>query len=105
MKDKMKVEQLSSVNQKIVADGESLPIVMFKDGTKLPTGTVATMIHNIDRYNSGERADVEQELELAIPVLYKLGLFDLFKPDEWLSQDNLGRNYIGKLAKTYANEA
>uniref|UniRef100_UPI00124FD011 DUF7709 family protein n=1 Tax=Acinetobacter bereziniae TaxID=106648 RepID=UPI00124FD011 len=76
--------QLSSINQKIIQEGEVLPAVTLKDGTKVQSGTVATMLHNIDLYNQGLRGEVEQELILAIPTLIKVGLFDLFSPDEWI---------------------
>ena len=93
--------QLSSINQKIIQGGEVLPAVTLKDGTKVQTGTVATMLHNIDLYNQGLREEVEQELILAIPTLIKVGLFDLFSPDEWISGDNLGRRFVGEKAKQF----
>ncbi|ENV97397.1 hypothetical protein P7L54_12665 [Acinetobacter bereziniae] len=93
--------QLSSINQKIIQEGEVLPAVTLKDGTKVQTGTVATMLHNIDLYNQGLREEVEQELILAIPTLIKVGLFDLFSPDEWISGDNLGRRFVGEKAKQF----
>ncbi|ATZ62559.1 MULTISPECIES: hypothetical protein [Acinetobacter] len=93
--------QLSSINQKIIQEGEVLPAVTLKDGTKVQTGTVATMLHNIDLYNQGLRGEVEQELILAIPTLIKVGLFDLFSPDEWISGDNLGRRFVGEKAKQF----
>ncbi|MFW2011435.1 DUF7709 family protein [Acinetobacter bereziniae] len=94
-------KQLSSINQKIIQEGEVLPAVTLKDGTKVQTGTVATMLHNIDLYNQGLRGEVEQELILAIPTLIKVGLFDLFSPDEWISGDNLGRRFVGEKAKQF----
>lgn len=93
--------QLSSINQKIIQEGEVLPAVTLKDGTRVQTGTVATMLHNIDLYNQGLRGEVEQELILAIPTLIKVGLFDLFSPDEWISGDNLGRRFVGEKAKQF----
>lgn len=48
----------------------------------MQTGTVATMLHNIQLYNSGERGAIEDELILAIPTLFKVGLFDLFPINE-----------------------
>ncbi|MBJ9904094.1 DUF7709 family protein [Acinetobacter bereziniae] len=93
--------QLSSINQKIIQEGEVLPAVTLKDGTKVQTGTVATMLHNIDLYNQGLRGEVEQELILATPTLIKVGLFDLFSPDEWMSGDNLGRRFVGEKAKQF----
>ncbi|HYB41120.1 MAG TPA: hypothetical protein VEL75_05085 [Candidatus Methylomirabilis sp.] len=94
-------EQLRSINQKILAAGESLPAVRLKDGTRVQTGTVATMLHNIVLYNSGARGEVERELELAVPTLVKLGLFDLFSPEEWTSGANPGRRFVGLKAKEH----
>ena len=71
-------EALSSVNKKIISKGEVLPSVRLKDGSKVQTGTVATMLHNVKLYNSGERGQVEKELRLAVPTLIKVGLFELF---------------------------
>lgn len=89
---------LSQINRKIIADGESLPAVRLKDGSKVQTGTVATMLHNIQLYNAGERGQVEEELRLAIPTLFEVGLFDLFNPQEWVEGSNPGRKFVGQEA-------
>jgi hypothetical protein len=89
---------LAAINQKILADGESLPLVQLKDGSRVQTGTVATMLRNIELYNAGERGDIEQQLEAAIPTVAKVGLFDLFPPEEWIAGDNPGRRLVGTLA-------
>lgn len=94
-------EALSGINQKIIAEGESLPSVKLKDGSVVQTGTVATMLHNIELYNSGERGRVEEELRLAIPTLIKIGLFDLFDPSEWVAGNNAGRRFVGEEALHY----
>lgn len=75
-------EQLANINKKVVEDGQNLPSVKLKDGSTVQTGTVATMLHNIQLYNSGERGAIEDELILAIPTLFKVGLFDLFPINE-----------------------
>ena len=92
-------EALATVNQKILADGEKLPPVKLKDGSVVQTGTVATMLHNIELFNQCENEDIKTQLLLAIPTLIKVGLFDLFSPDEWLSKKNAGRNFVGINAK------
>lgn len=92
---------LAQANQKVVAEGEHLPEVQLKDGSRVQTGTVATMLLNIQRYNAGERGEVEEELRLAIPTLVKVGLFDLFSVEEWVGGHNPGRRYLGLLAKDY----
>jgi len=94
-------EQLGSINKKILAAGENLPTIELKDGSKVQTGTVATMLHNVTLYNEGARGEVEQELELSVPTLIKVGLFDLFSPAEWVSGSNPGRRFVGEKAKEY----
>ncbi|HEY2255459.1 MAG TPA: hypothetical protein VGI11_07460 [Variovorax sp.] len=93
------IARLSQVNQKILAQGEALPAVKLKDGTTVQTGTVATMLHNVARYNEGARGEVERELELSVPTLIKVGLFELFSPDEWIAGDNPGRRFVGLAAR------
>lgn len=97
-------DQLGTVNRKILAEGESLPVVTLKDGTGVQTGTVATMLVNIGLYDNGARGEVERELALAVPTLFKVGLFDLFSPDEWLDGDSPGRRFVGQKAKEYVKE-
>ncbi|MDV2441842.1 hypothetical protein QR665_20700 [Acinetobacter gerneri] len=97
-------EQLANINKKVVEDGQNLPSVKLKDGSTVQTGTVATMLHNIQLYNFGERGAIEDELILAIPTLFKVGLFDLFPINEWINGDNAGRKFIGEQAKIYLKE-
>jgi hypothetical protein len=104
-KDKVEnSEELADINRKILAEGEAVPSIRLKDGTKVQTGTVATMLHNIQLYNQGERGTVEKELELALPTLFKIGLFDLFSPDEWIIGGNPGRAFVGRKAKEFLIE-
>ena len=92
---------LADINQKIVAAGQSLPRVTLKDGSQVQTGTVATLLHNIELYNNGERGQVEEELAAAVPTVAKVGLFDLFPPDQWIAGANPGRRLVGELARTW----
>ena len=59
------LDQLSVINQKVVGEGEVLPQVVLKDGSQVQTGTVATMLHNIELYNAGQRGQIEEELKAA----------------------------------------
>lgn len=93
--------ELASVNGRILADGEQLPAVTLKDGSKVQTGTVAAMLQNVARYNDGERGEVERALEMAVPTLVKVGLFELFSPQEWAAGDNPGRRFVGLKARDY----
>lgn len=90
---------LAQVNQRILTQGEQLPAVKLKDGTTVQTGTVATMLHNVVRYNNGERGEVEKELELSVPTLIKVGLFDLFPIEDWIAGTNPGRRFVGLAAE------
>jgi hypothetical protein len=98
-------EQLKAVNQKILAEGAALPVVELKDGSRVQTGTVATMLHNVALYNQGARGELERELELAVPTLIKVGLFDLFPAEDWIRGENPGRRLVGKFAKAYLEES
>ncbi|KAJ3253242.1 hypothetical protein HK103_000788 [Boothiomyces macroporosus] len=92
---------LKTINSKILAaDSAPLPAVTLADGTKVQTGTVATMLVNIAKYNSGDQT-VANELSASVPTLIKVGLFDLFPPDEWISGNNPGRSLVGKEARKY----
>ena len=62
-KVRQKIQQLGSIDKKIVAEGEELPAVTLKDGSKVQTGTVATMLRNVALYNAGERGEVEEQLK------------------------------------------
>lgn len=96
------LDQLSVINQKVVGEGEVLPQVVLKDGSQVQTGTVATMLHNIELYNAGQRGQIEEELKIAIPTLIKVGLFDLFEVEEWIKErTNAGRTFVGMHAKAY----
>ncbi|MCH7388722.1 hypothetical protein MMO39_15665 [Acinetobacter modestus] len=94
-------KELAEINQKVVQDGEVLPQVKLKDGSRVQTGTVATMSHNINLYNAGVRGAVEEELILAVPTLFKVGMFDLFSVDEWINGTNAGRRFVGEQAKQF----
>ncbi|ENU25759.1 DUF7709 family protein [Acinetobacter modestus] len=94
-------KELAEINQKVVQDGEVLPQVKLKDGSRVQTGTVATMLHNINLYNAGVRGAVEEELIFAVPTLFKVGMFDLFSADEWINGTNAGRRFVGKQAKQF----
>ena len=103
--DALHVAELSRVNQKITDGAAALPAVTLKDGSRVQTGTVATMLYNIALYNAGERGAVEEELKLAIPTLFKVGLFELFPPQEWIDGDNPGRSLVGTLAQAFMRDA
>lgn len=99
------MSSLESVNNKIAGSGQSFPQVTLADGTKIQTGTIGALLHNIRLYDSLpesevlEKEQLEAEMELAIPTLIKAGLFGLFTPDEWLGGTSKGRRFVGQKAK------
>ena len=42
------------------------------------------------------KSELEPMMELAIPVLLKSGMLDLFPAEEWLASKSEGRQYMGK---------
>ncbi len=91
-----------------VADGASLPAIRLKDDSSVQTGTVATILKNIERFNNSQNEEGDEarrELERCVPVLIRVGLFDLFVPDEWINnngqRENPGRQFVDQLAKQY----
>jgi hypothetical protein len=111
--DNGKTQDVASTYCRIlnVAEGGSLPAIHLKDGSTVQTGTVAAMLKNIERFNNGENKEGDEarcELERCVPVLIRVGLFQLFAPDEWINsngqENNLGRHFVGRLAKQYINE-
>jgi hypothetical protein len=93
--------ELARINAKILAEGQELPAVTLKDGSTVQTGTVAALLRNVALFNSGERGQVEVELDLAVPTLFKVGMFELFPPEEWICGSNPGRAFVGRLAKRF----
>lgn len=42
---------------------------------------------------------LENSLTVPIPTLAKVGLLDLFPPDEWIAGTSAGRKFVGMKAK------
>jgi len=99
--------------------GVNMPIITLPSGQKMPTGTIGTLLVNVKKYDtlaaqSGDATGQEQdeiktqlkELEAtfnaALPLLMKFGMFDLFTPDERITDHGSpGRTRVGKLAKAH----
>lgn len=43
-------------------------------------------------------AQFESAIGMAVPLLRKVGLFDVFPPEEWAQGSNEGRKLVGRLA-------
>lgn len=101
------VDKLAQINQKLGA----FPVVELADGQVVPTGTVATLLYNIRAYDElvaksaidqaviVKLKQLEREITAAVPVLKKLGMFELFSIEEWCLGDHPGRQLVGQTAK------
>lgn len=59
---------------------------------------------NVKAYDAADdtsRIELESAIRSAIPTLHKVGMFDLFAPEEWISNRSLGRSLVGRLAQDY----
>ena len=75
-------QTLNKAANQLAAEGQQFPVVTLKDGSKVQTGTLGSMLSNISRYNAGEKGDeVVEELRAAIPTAVSdLCLLGTFKP-------------------------
>jgi hypothetical protein len=81
---------------------ESFPVITLPDGSKVPTGTVGALLVNIRKYDAGsveEQRAIEPMIKASLPILLKVGIFQLFTPDEWIRGESPGRTLVGTLAK------
>lgn len=95
-------DSLQDINNRALGtSAKSFPIVTLPNGDQLPTGTVGALLVNIKAYDAGDeeqRKALEPAIRAAIPVLRKVGMFDLFPEDEWTQGESAGRALVGKLA-------
>lgn len=102
------VNQIAQNNQKLGA----FPMVKLANGQSVPTGTVATLLYNIREYDKliaeGESLSDDKKVELEklageikapVPILIKLGMFELFNLEEWCAGNRPGRTLVGRTAK------
>ncbi|KAI0477999.1 hypothetical protein F4859DRAFT_513580 [Xylaria cf. heliscus] len=88
--------------------GAKFPEITLPDGSKVQTGTVGALLVNIRAYNAAHAAGntdkaqvLEASFKAALPLLDKVGLFDLFTPEEWIRGDNEGRKAVGRLYQDF----
>ncbi|KAJ2965717.1 hypothetical protein NQ176_g10482 [Zarea fungicola] len=100
-------DDLQAINNKTLGTSAgSFPVVTLPNGERIPTGTVGALLVNIAAYDaaaaSGDEATLatlEEAIRAAVPVLRKVGMFELFAPDEWDSKTSKGRSLVGQVAK------
>ncbi|XXG98891.1 hypothetical protein Hte_005222 [Hypoxylon texense] len=88
--------------------GTEMPQITLPDGTKVQTGTVGALLINIRAYNEAYEAGnkdkmgiLEEAMRATLPLLDKVGMFDLFRPEEWIQGDNEGRKAVGKMFQEF----
>lgn len=66
------------------------------------------LLINIRAYNeahaAGEKektAGLEKAMAASLPLLDRVGMFDLFTPDEWIQGTNEGRKTVGRLYQEF----
>ena len=96
------MSSLQEMNQKIVPPGQTFQPVTLPNDTKIRTGTVATLLHNIRVYDQSsdeaEETKLEREMKAAILLLKRLGMFDLFTLEEWQHGNSAGKRFVGEQA-------
>ncbi|UNI22948.1 hypothetical protein JDV02_008791 [Purpureocillium takamizusanense] len=96
-------DDLQSINNTTLGtNAKSFPVVTLPNGERLPTGTVGALLVNIRAFDAGDegtRAALEPAIRAAVPVLAKVGMFDLFTPDEWINNGGPGRALVGQVAR------
>ncbi|KAI4600953.1 hypothetical protein KJ359_013116 [Pestalotiopsis sp. 9143b] len=79
--------------------GAKMPEITLPDGSVVQTGTVGQAYN--EAHASGDedkKAKLKEAMAATLPMLKKVGFFDLFTPEEWIQGDNEGRKVVGKLA-------
>jgi hypothetical protein len=68
----------------------------------------SALLINIRAYNAAHAARdtaktqaLENSFKAALPLLDKVGLFDLFTPEEWIQGNNEGRKAVGRLYQEF----
>ncbi|KAF2252832.1 hypothetical protein BU26DRAFT_547488 [Trematosphaeria pertusa] len=98
-------DNLAAINSATI--GTAMPVVILPDGQKVQTGTVAALLINIRAYDElvsgsnpdeGKMNEMEARMAASLPVLKKVGIFQLFTPEEWTQGTSAGRKFIGELA-------
>ena len=109
--DEVELKKLNSTTL-----GAEMPEITLANGQKVQTGTVGALLRNIAAYDElkirllhsttkaqrirldAEVARYEAMLTAPLPMLQKLGLFDLFSPEEWVDGGSPGRKFVGRCA-------
>ncbi|KAI2607054.1 uncharacterized protein GGS25DRAFT_317082 [Hypoxylon fragiforme] len=99
-------DKLAALNSATL--GVEMPQITLPDGSKVQTGTVGALLVNIRAYNEAhstggleKKTQLEALMRATLPLLDRVGLFDLFRPEEWIAGDNEGRKAVGRLYQEF----
>ncbi|KAI2783335.1 hypothetical protein F4815DRAFT_348087 [Daldinia loculata] len=98
--------KLAALNS--AALGAEMPQITLPDGRKVQTGTMGALLINVRAYNEAhkvedkdKKAQLEESMRATLPLLDKVGMFDLFPAEEWISGDNEGRKVVGQMYQEF----
>ncbi|KAI1482319.1 hypothetical protein K445DRAFT_18309 [Daldinia sp. EC12] len=91
--------------------GAEMPQITLPDGSKVQTGTMGALLINIRAYNEALRigdkdkqAQLEDSMRATLPLLDKVGMFELFPPEDWISGNNEGRKVVGRMYQEFKSQ-
>lgn len=71
----------------------------------------SALLINVRAYNEAHQAGdkekmarLEEAMRAMLPLLDKVGMFDLFQPGEWIQGDNEGRKVVGKMYMEFKSQ-
>ncbi|KAI0111734.1 hypothetical protein F4814DRAFT_450409 [Daldinia grandis] len=73
----------------------------------LPDRIYSALLINIRAYNEAHKVDknkktqLQESMRATLPLLEKVGMFDLFTAEEWISGNNEGRKVVGKMYQEF----
>ncbi|KAI1804196.1 hypothetical protein F4811DRAFT_553029 [Daldinia bambusicola] len=91
--------------------GAEMPQITLPDGSKVQTGTMGALLTNIRAYNEAHKegdkdrqARLEESMRATLPLLDKVGMFELFPAEEWISGHNEGRKLVGRMYQEFKSQ-
>ena len=114
-----------SINNRLLPPGQAFQVVTLSSGERVPTGTVAAFLFNLKAYDDiyelqaggssgssdlqeaqdslelqAKKKDIEDDIRMSLPMLRKLGLFELFGVEEWgAGGAKPGRRFVAEEAR------
>lgn len=107
-------DKLASINSATL--GANMPVITLADGSKVQTGKIGALLVNIKAYDKitsnqeeidsfdDKIKDLEDKFKAALPLLKRVGLLDIFPPEEWIAGSaSPGRKRVGELVLEVEN--